>query len=69
MAAPSPRTCRLSPSARSRRARRTDDGWVLPAPRPWSAPGRRADLLLVTASTPDGVGVFLVEAGTDGVTT
>ncbi|MEO5663264.1 MAG: acyl-CoA dehydrogenase family protein [Nocardioides sp.] len=50
-------------------ARRTDEGWVLNGTKTLVRAGARADLLLVTASTPDGVGVFLVETLTDGVTT
>jgi acyl-CoA dehydrogenase len=50
-------------------AQRTDDGWLLNGTKTLVRAGARADLVLVTASTPDGVGVFLVEAGTSGVTT
>lgn len=50
-------------------ARRTDAGWLLNGTKTLVRAGLRAHLLLVTATTPDGVGVFLVEAGTDGVTT
>jgi alkylation response protein AidB-like acyl-CoA dehydrogenase len=50
-------------------ARRTDDGWLLSGTKTLVRAGLRADLLLVSASTPDGVGVFLVESGTDGLTT
>ncbi|WP_310530343.1 acyl-CoA dehydrogenase family protein [Nocardioides sp.] len=50
-------------------ARRTDDGWVLSGTKTLVRAGLGADLLLVTASTPDGVGVFLVEGDAPGVTT
>ena len=50
-------------------ARRAGDGWVLTGTKTLVRAGPRAGLLLVTASTPDGVGVFLVESGTDGLTT
>lgn len=50
-------------------ARRTEAGWLLTGTKTLVRAGSRAHVLLVTASTPDGVGVFLVEAGTDGVTT
>jgi alkylation response protein AidB-like acyl-CoA dehydrogenase len=50
-------------------ARRTGDGWVLTGTKTLVRAGSRAGLLLVSASTPEGVGVFLVEAGTDGLTT
>ena len=50
-------------------ARRTDGGWLITGTKTLVRAGLRADLLVVTASTPDGVGVFLVEPATDGVTT
>ena len=46
-------------------ARRTANGWVLSAIKTLVRAGHHADLALVTASTPDGVGVFLVEALTE----
>lgn len=55
------------PARPSTTARRTDDGWVLNGTKTLVRAGHRADLTLVTASTDDGVRVFLVEALTDGV--
>lgn len=56
------------PTRPSTTARRTDDGWVLSGTKTLVRAGTRADLFLVTATTTDGVGVFLLEALTDGVT-
>ena len=47
---------------------RTDDGWTLNGVKTLVPTGTRADLFLVTATTPSGSGVFLVEPGADGVT-
>jgi 3-oxocholest-4-en-26-oyl-CoA dehydrogenase beta subunit len=44
------------------------DGWTLNGVKTLVPTGTRADLLLVTATTPSGPGVFLLEAGTEGVT-
>jgi 3-oxocholest-4-en-26-oyl-CoA dehydrogenase beta subunit len=49
-------------------AERTDDGWTLNGVKTLVPAGTRTNLLLVTATTPSGSGVFLVEPGTDGVT-
>lgn len=48
-------------------AEQVGDGWGLSGAKTLVPTGTRADLLLVTASTPSGVGVFLVEPGSDGV--
>ena len=45
-----------------------DDGWTLNGVKTLVPTGTRANLLLVTATTPSGVAVFLVEPGADGVT-
>ncbi|UUZ59245.1 acyl-CoA dehydrogenase family protein [Nocardioides sp. B-3] len=57
------------PARPSTTATRSDDGWVLNGTKTPVRAGHRADLLLVTASTPDGVGVFVVEASARGATT
>jgi alkylation response protein AidB-like acyl-CoA dehydrogenase len=44
------------------------DGWVLEGSKTNVLGGLVADLFLIPASTPDGIGVFLVEPGTDGLT-
>jgi alkylation response protein AidB-like acyl-CoA dehydrogenase len=44
------------------------DGWVLTGTKTAVPAGPLADLFLVPAATPDGVAVFLVEAGAPGVT-
>jgi alkylation response protein AidB-like acyl-CoA dehydrogenase len=49
-------------------AERADDGWTLNGVKTLVPAGTRADLLLVTATTPSGVAVFFVEPGADGVT-
>jgi alkylation response protein AidB-like acyl-CoA dehydrogenase len=49
-------------------AAETDYGWVLDGAKRSVLDGHLADLLLVTASTREGVAVFVVEAGSDGVT-
>ena len=46
----------------------TGDGWSLDGTKTFVPAGTHADLLLVTATTPSGTGVFLLEAGADGVT-
>jgi 3-oxocholest-4-en-26-oyl-CoA dehydrogenase beta subunit len=46
----------------------TEDGWTLDGTKTMVRAGARADLFLVTASTPDGTGVFLVEPHVDGLT-
>ena len=48
-------------------AERADDGWTLSGVKTLVPTGTRADLFLVTATTPSGSGVFLVEPDTDGV--
>jgi 3-oxocholest-4-en-26-oyl-CoA dehydrogenase beta subunit len=45
----------------------SDGGWTLNGVKTLVPTGTRADLLLVTATTPSGTGVFLVEPGSDGV--
>ena len=49
-------------------AEQAGDGWTLNGVKTLVPTGTRADLLLVTATTPSGVGVFLVEPGSDGLT-
>jgi alkylation response protein AidB-like acyl-CoA dehydrogenase len=49
-------------------AEQTEGGWALNGTKTLVPTGTRADLLLVTATTPSGAGVFLVEPGADGVT-
>lgn len=49
-------------------ARRTENGWLLSGTKTLVRAGHRADLALVTASTPNGVAVFLLEALTEDVT-
>lgn len=44
-----------------------DDGWVLNGRKRFVLDGHTADLILVAAQTMDGVGVFAVEAGTQGL--
>lgn len=56
------------PAAPVTTATRTDAGWVLIGTKTTVRSGTVADLLLVTASTEEGVGVFLVHPDTDGVT-
>jgi 3-oxocholest-4-en-26-oyl-CoA dehydrogenase beta subunit len=48
-------------------AERTVGGWTLNGSKTLVPAGTRADLFLVTAATPAGTGVFLVEPDTDGV--
>jgi alkylation response protein AidB-like acyl-CoA dehydrogenase len=43
------------------------DAWTLSGSKAIVRAGLAASVILVTATTPDGVGVFLVEPGTDGV--
>ncbi|MGH3334681.1 MAG: acyl-CoA dehydrogenase family protein, partial [Nocardioides sp.] len=45
----------------------SDDGWALNGVKTLVPTGTRADLFLVTATTPSGSDVFLVEPGTAGV--
>lgn len=47
----------------------TDEGWVLSGSKSLVRAGDRAAAYLVSATTPDGVGVFLVEAGATGAGT
>ncbi len=48
-------------------ARQAGDGWLLDGTAAYVTHGQVADLLLVVARTPDGVGVFEVPKGTQGV--
>jgi alkylation response protein AidB-like acyl-CoA dehydrogenase len=48
-------------------AERADGGWTLNGVKTAVPTGTRADLLLVTATTPSGSGLFLVEPGAEGV--
>jgi alkylation response protein AidB-like acyl-CoA dehydrogenase len=48
-------------------ATRSGDGWVLEGAKRSVLSGASADVILVTAATDDGVGVFVVDSGTAGV--
>ena len=50
-------------------ARRTDSGWILSGTKAYVVDGHVADHLLVAARTEDGVGVFIVDASSDGLAT
>jgi alkylation response protein AidB-like acyl-CoA dehydrogenase len=56
-----------SPERPATTATRQTDGWVLHGRKRSVLNGADADVLLVTASTDDGVGVFAVEASSTGV--
>lgn len=56
------------PAAPATTARESAGGWLLTGTKTTVLAGVTASLLLVPASTPSGVGVFLVSAGDDGVT-
>jgi alkylation response protein AidB-like acyl-CoA dehydrogenase len=60
---------RWSPASPTTTARRGDRGWVLEGAKRAVLAGDSADLILVTAADDDGVGVFVVDAAADGVTT
>jgi alkylation response protein AidB-like acyl-CoA dehydrogenase len=49
------------------RARREGGGWVVDGTKAYVVDGHTADVLLVAARTPDGLGVFAVEGGAAGV--
>jgi alkylation response protein AidB-like acyl-CoA dehydrogenase len=49
------------------RARREGDGWVVDGTKAFVVDGHTADVLLVAARTPGGLGVFSVEGGAAGV--
>jgi len=51
------------------RAERSPGGWVLNGRKAWITNGSIADVALVWARTPDGIGGFLVERGTAGFST
>jgi glutaryl-CoA dehydrogenase len=51
----------------STRARRNDDGWILDGEKRWIGNAPDADVMVVFARTDDGVGAFLVEKGTPGL--
>ena len=55
------------PAAPSTTAKRDSRGWALTGEKRFVLAGHSADYLLVTATTPDGLGVFVVDAGADGV--
>lgn len=57
-----------SPGTPSTRATRTDEGWVITGRKRAVLSGSSADMILVTAAIEDGVGVFVVDPNTDGVT-
>jgi glutaryl-CoA dehydrogenase len=54
------------PGAMRTRAQRDGDGWILDGAKMWITNGTVADVALVWARTPDGVGGFLVEKGAPG---
>lgn len=56
-----------SPSDPATTARHIDGGWVLTGEKRSVLNGAEAHLLLVTAATEDGVGVFVVDGHADGV--
>lgn len=56
-----------SPHSPSTTATREGDGWVIDGTKRSVLSGLEADSLLVTAATDDGVGVFVVDSGADGV--
>ena len=60
----------LNPQVRATRAgaKSGEGGWVLDGRKVSVPAGHLADAILVPASTPDGVAVFLVETGAQGVT-
>ena len=49
------------------RARREGDGWVVDGTKAFVVDGHTADVLLVAARTPEGLGIFAVEGGAAGV--
>ena len=53
--------------ALSARARREGDGWVVDGTKAFVVDGHTADVLLVAARTPEGLGIFAVEGGAAGV--
>ena len=55
------------PAAPATTARESDGGWLLTGTKTTVLAGAEADLLLVPASTPSGVGVFIVAPGDAGV--
>lgn len=50
------------------RAERSGAGWVLRGDKAWVLNGHHADHLVVSAATGDGVGLFVVDKGMQGVT-
>jgi glutaryl-CoA dehydrogenase len=54
------------PSAMRTTARRDGDGWVLNGTKMWITNGSRAGVAVVWAKTDQGIGGFLVPAGTEG---
>ena len=58
-----------NPSGMRTTAERSGDGWVLNGEKTWITNGSVADLAVVWARTPEGIGGFLVEAGTPGYST
>jgi glutaryl-CoA dehydrogenase len=57
------------PGGMETRAERDGDGWVLNGSKLWITNANLADVAVVWARTPEGVGGFLVERGTPGFTT
>lgn len=49
------------------RAGETDGAWTLQGAKSYVADGMSADVIVVAARTPDGVGLFLVDADADGL--
>lgn len=57
------------PGGMETRAERDGDGWVLRGSKLWITNANLADVAVVWARTPEGVGGFLVERGTPGFST
>jgi glutaryl-CoA dehydrogenase len=58
-----------NPSAMAATAERRGGAWVLNGEKTWITNGGLADIAVVWARTPDGIGAFLVERGTKGFST
>jgi glutaryl-CoA dehydrogenase len=58
-----------NPAGMRTTAERMGDSWVLNGEKTWITNGSIADVALVWARTPDGIGGFLVEKGNPGYTT
>jgi alkylation response protein AidB-like acyl-CoA dehydrogenase len=58
---------RHAPDAISSQAVKTKDGWRINGRKAFVAEGRGADLVIISARTEDGMGLFAVETGATGV--